>query len=257
MTTVFIYILRDPANAEVRYVGKTTMPKRRLRGHLTGCMSRESHAARWLRKLIAGGVEPLMEIVETIENSNDEDWQNRERFWIAHFIQLGCRLTNATDGGIGGLKMSEETRRKMSVAKKGKTKKPFSESHRANLSKAFKGRKPSAIALRRMSEAHLGRKHSEETKRKIGLAHKGILTAKMAEQIKRLAEARRGKKLSAEWREKMRLSHLRRWEKQNRQAVSLKLKAYWTPENREAKSIAMRLTWKQRKQNNEAVHSSN
>ena len=55
-----------------------------------------------------------------------------------------------------GKKLSEETRRKMSEAKKGHTRSPFSEEHR-----------------RKISEAKKGKVRSEETKNKISKAIKG------------------------------------------------------------------------------------
>lgn len=55
------------------------------------------------------------------------------------------------------------------------------------------------------SEAMRGRKHSEETKLKIGLAHKG--RKHTAEQIAKYSQKVRGKKLSVETREKMSIAH--------------------------------------------------
>ena len=63
---------------------------------------------------------------------------------------------NFTDGGEGicGFKHSEESKMKMSEAKKGKKIGSFSAEHRRNLSKANKGKKLSKEHRRKISENH-------------------------------------------------------------------------------------------------------
>jgi hypothetical protein len=74
---------------------------------------------------------------------------------------------------------SEETKRKMSEAKKDRTNKPHSEETKRKMSEELKGRTHSEETKIKMSEAKKGNKHmlgkslSEETKRKIGEAQKG------------------------------------------------------------------------------------
>lgn len=77
-------------------------------------------------------------------------------------------LRNMTDGGEGmaGIIVSEETRRKLSIALTGKKLKPFSEEHRRKLSEA----KKNSIGN------NTGTKLSEESKKKISKARKGIKT---------------------------------------------------------------------------------
>ena len=72
-----------------------------------------------------------------------------------------------------GKKFSEETRRKISVAKKGKF---LSEDTRRKMSEAKKGRARSTFSeehRRKISEAKKGKVRSEETKNKIAKALKG------------------------------------------------------------------------------------
>ena len=72
-----------------------------------------------------------------------------------------------------GRTFTEEHRRKMSEAKKGKKRKPLSEETR-----------------RKMSEAHKGKKFSEEHRKKLSEAHKGI---PLTEECRRhMSEARKG-----------------------------------------------------------------
>ena len=66
--------------------------------------------------------------------------------------------------------ISEETRRNISKAKKGRK---LSEETRRNMSKAQKGRIISEETRRKMSEWQKGRKFSDETKRKISETRKG------------------------------------------------------------------------------------
>lgn len=61
-----------------------------------------------------------MEIVEEIGSDDDQDWQEAERFWIAMFRFWGCRLNNHHSGGQAGFRMSEITKRKISIANKGR-----------------------------------------------------------------------------------------------------------------------------------------
>ena len=53
-----------------------------------------------------------------------------------------------------GLKTSDETRRKISEVKKGRSRSPFSEEHKRKISEAKKGHKHTEEAKRRMSESH-------------------------------------------------------------------------------------------------------
>ncbi len=81
-------------------------------------------------------------------------------------------LNNQTDGGEGvsGRIASPETRKKMSLASKGK---PKSDEHRKKCSVAAKGYKHTEETRRKMSEIHSEYRHTDESKLKMSRSQKG------------------------------------------------------------------------------------
>lgn len=98
---VYIYGLLCPLSGEIRYIGKSIDPERRLKGHMSGARtgSYSHHTSRWLRKLERCGLAP--EIVILQEVPEGDDWRQAEREWIASAIAAGWPLTNSTVGGEG------------------------------------------------------------------------------------------------------------------------------------------------------------
>ncbi len=164
---VFIYLLIDPRTNEPRYVGKTINTKQRLWDH---CKEHgTTHKNHWLSILRREGIKPIMEIVETIHDSNDLDWQERERYWISHFFAIGAPLTNLDTGGIEGKCHSEETKRKIGVSKIGKPRPQW-------LKDKWSADRKSRITQEekeRLLKMRKGVPHSEETKAKIAAYMKG------------------------------------------------------------------------------------
>lgn len=118
---VYIYRLLDPLQENaVRYIGQSARPERRLTEHISraNCGDR-GYLYNWLRKVLAAGAQPILEIVE---EATVETFAERERHWIADYRSQGCRLVNRTDGGEGvlGLQHSEEVRQKIAEARRGK-----------------------------------------------------------------------------------------------------------------------------------------
>lgn len=95
------------------------------------------HKANWLRQLLAVGLRPEVEVLETHETA--EALVEAEKHFIAYFRSIGCRLTNQTDGGdgIAGCVRSDEFRRKLSRYHRGR---PKTEEHRLHLSRSRGGR---------------------------------------------------------------------------------------------------------------------
>ena len=126
----------------------------------------------------------------------------REKYWIAKFDTFHNGY-NLTTGGGSSTEVSEETRRKISMSKKGKT---LSQEHRRSLSEARKGKTLSQEHRRSMSEAHKGKTgywkgkpRSAETKRKISKKNKGAPShwkgkTLSQEHRRSLSEAHKGEK---------------------------------------------------------------
>lgn len=180
---VYIYSLTDPRTGEVRYIGKTINLEIRLALHM--CEKKNTHKNQWIAQLRLLGLKPLIQVVEIIHDSNDQDWQERERYWIEHFSKISP-LTNLDSGGRNGQLKSEETRAKIRAKALGRKQSPESiakmkatklatltPERRENIAAAKRGKKWSDERKAAHSLALKGRKHSEETRAKISAAHIG------------------------------------------------------------------------------------
>ena len=156
-------------------------------------------------------------IIYLKQNLTEAEAFKHEIYMIAVFGRkdLGTGiLYNMTDGGEGssGCIPSEESRRKMSDARKGEKhylygKSPSEESRR-KMSEAHKGRTPSEESRRKMSDTHKGKTHTEETRRKISEANKDKnhpnYGKTLSEETRRkIGEAHKGKSLSEETKRKL------------------------------------------------------
>lgn len=97
LKTTFIYILKCPKTGNVRYVGKSNDPKRRYYAHIRTDKTASCHKINWIQKLLKEGFKPELEILEEV---SEEDWKERERFYISKYREL-YDLTNCKDGGEG------------------------------------------------------------------------------------------------------------------------------------------------------------
>ena len=108
--------------------------------------------------------------------------------------------------GAGGSKgHTEETKKKISEAHKGKT---LSDETKKKISEANKGKTFSDEHKKKLSEANKGKTHSDETKKKISEAHKGQIPWNKGKTLseehkKKMSEARKGKTRSDETKKKI------------------------------------------------------
>lgn len=187
-----IYVLLDPTTNNIRYVGKAINLYIRIRKHFNQSrLIKPNHKNNWIKSLLVNNQRPS---VLVIEQCLTEDSMNQAEIkWIKYYKELGCDLTNGTDGGDGG-KMSLESIAKM---KKTKTGKPLSKEHKEAISKANAGRIVSDETRVKIGDKHKNKIVSDETKLKLSESHKGQVSWN------------KGKSPSPETKEKMRLARLK------------------------------------------------
>lgn len=176
-----IYEIRNTINNK-RYVGSSINPKRRRVVHLRKLRQGKHHSIVLQRAFDKYGEESFF--FSVIENNIPLTYLvEREQYWL-NKLQPEYNVAKVAGSRIGVL-ASEETKRKISIAQKGRTLTP---EHRANIAAAATGRKRdpfSATWLANMSIVKKGCKHSLKTKAKISTANRGNIptTRKPVEQI--------------------------------------------------------------------------
>ena len=183
------YFLIDPRNNAIRYVGITTRDLNlRLSLHVQSANRSSTiksiHKNNWIKLVLADGSFPV--IVQQVIFDTLQEALLWEITTIAQLRNAGHDLTNATNGGEGnqGWSPTQETRRKMALAKLGKQgnhRKPHSEATRQRLRKAQTGKIHSAETRAKMSASGIGK-------------HKGSMSIKTRELLSR---ALKGKPWSA------------------------------------------------------------
>ena len=186
MRKVYIYGLIDELKNELKYVGKSINPQSRYRKHLQDSYKKISYKDNWIYSLLQNDNKPGLLIIDEVDEFNWEFW---EKHYISYYKSIGCKLTNISEGGENppsaygrkwtpeqikknsesnkGKKRSEETRKRISIAKKGKpilhlnNGKERSLSHKNNLSLSLKGR----------TSPNKGRKYDEEHGKKLSNSH--------------------------------------------------------------------------------------
>ena len=92
------------------------------------------------------------------------------------------KTRNKISRSLKGRKLSNETKRKLSEVRLGKKLGPFTEEHKANISKALKGRNnwwndkvnKNKDKIEKTRQKHLGSKRTEKTRRRISESKKGL-----------------------------------------------------------------------------------
>lgn len=130
---VHIYVLIDPRDGLVKYVGKASHPRARLADHISNAHRHRHRCARWIQHLKADGLVPRMVVIE----SNPRDWRAAEKQWIAFWRNLGRPLTNLAEGGYGsdGYVMTDEAKVKISSALKAHCATPEGQAHIARIAR--------------------------------------------------------------------------------------------------------------------------
>ena len=165
MRIVRVYVLKDPRDHQIKYVGITTAPlKARLQGHYKTARVKDWRVSRWIRRLWELNLEP---VIEQVDECTEENWPEVEKRWITYYKNLGCELTNSVNGGRGALGQdyTEERRAKIREARKRQIMGPISEEHKEAIRKANSHPKSEETKARMR-----GKPKSEETKRRLSEA---------------------------------------------------------------------------------------
>ena len=102
----YIYALEYPKN-NIRYVGKSNDPEKRLKRHISDSKKRKTHKDKWIQSLTE---KPYLRILEKVKYY---EWQEKEKYWIDFYSDNN--LVNGTSGGEGsdgfkGKHHTEETK---------------------------------------------------------------------------------------------------------------------------------------------------
>jgi len=213
MSVVKIYILKDPTTGDVRYVGLTRFPVKRLHNEIN--YPHTVHLRNWVESLKRSKLRPQMEIVEDVD---EELSGEAERRWIAHYKANGARLINFTDGGERGYRCTEEYRRALSLALTGKKRGPMSAAHRAAIAAGNRGKKRPYVSARLavFNKSRSGIPLSDEHKAVLSAAVKRAMTPEVRA---RMSISRQGKRAYIQTKEtKAKTAEsLRKWHAEHKQ----------------------------------------
>ena len=247
-----IYEIRNRLSGK-SYIGSAKRFKERWKSHASSLRSNR-HQNNHLQHSFSKGIESMshddfieFHVVETMQRSSKEERLERETYWIGQAIDIYGReniynmrldprkenkewsrdprkTREKMSAAHRRKKLSEETKRRISVAKKGIPNAtaigiPRTEATKHRISKANTGKRRSDEAKKRMCEANnghtawnkgligeanpiYGHEVSEETRRKISKANKGRI---MSEDIrKKISECHKGIPCSEATKEKLR-----------------------------------------------------
>lgn len=95
-----VYVLKEPNTNEIRYVGVTTQElNQRLSQHINAAKNHEKrHVCNWISTLLKEGLRP---VIEQIDDVPDNQWEEMEKYYIKTYRNIGCNLTNISEGGAG------------------------------------------------------------------------------------------------------------------------------------------------------------
>jgi group I intron endonuclease len=167
-----VYKFTCTANSRV-YIGSARNFRERIRKHLESARRGKHHSQLFQRSFAKYGEASF--VYEVIEFCEPFQLVEREQFWIDFYKAANPKhglniLPNAASPL--GCKLSEERRRRISEALKGRTV-VFTEEWKRNLSLACMGRPTSDRQKQRVSETQRGKVVSDETRARLSEALKG------------------------------------------------------------------------------------
>lgn len=198
MKTCGIYLLTCTANGTV-YVGSSNMIEKRFWSHRSQLKRNKHGNSRLQSTYNKYGKESFK--YEIIQQCDPNHLIAVENSYISYFMSIGqdkCMNMRAAGWSPAGCKVSDETRRRMSAAKKGVK---FTDEAKANMSAAQKGKYVSPETRAKISAANKRNGISPETRAKMAESMRG--KKRPIEAIEKTRKALTGRKLSDEQKEKI------------------------------------------------------
>lgn len=159
----FIYTLTDPFTNQVRYIGKTINLQRRYYQHCNKkiLQKNKTYKNNWILNILNKNSKPIIDI---IDDTSEDNWEQLEKYWIEQFRQWGFNLTNLAEGGQGcsGYKWTEQMKANQSKRLSGKI-------------SPLRGTKRDKTICNKIKKARTGVKMSDITKLKISISNKNHL----------------------------------------------------------------------------------
>jgi hypothetical protein len=179
-----IYALKLIDDDNIKYIGFTSRNlEDRFKEHLYVTINLKYKNGYWIKKY-----KDNIEIILIEDNIKSiEEVCEREIFYIRYYRELGFNLNNLTNGG-GGMRATDETRRKISESQKGKT---LSNEHKEKIRNTLTGRKLTPEHIENVKNSKIGYKCSDETKLRMSESKKGIIFSD--EHKNNISKSKKGK----------------------------------------------------------------
>lgn len=191
----YIYVLKDPETLQVRYVGQSYNVRYRANRHVHDALRKRDQGHSLLLKdawLIGLNDRNLWPIHEAICSATTKDEIDRlEIYWIDHYNKKSDgTLFNILPGGglVFGPAISAETRKKISISKKGRKASSAEMAHILRLASIRKGQKLGPMHPNTRA-AITGRVKTTEERIKLSKANKGKTVS--PESIARMSAAQK------------------------------------------------------------------
>ena len=202
-----IYLITNKVNGK-KYVGQTTKTiQERFSEHIRYA---KHISNKTIHKAMRNHGLDNFSVIQLCECNNQNELNKMEQYYILEYETIfdHHKGYNMTYGGNQNGKLSEKTKEKISKSLKGENHqyygKHLSEEHRRKISEANKGKKCKHLTeehKRKISKSKKGGKLSEETKRNMSEAHKGKIFSE--EHKRRLSEAGMGHVVTEETRRRV------------------------------------------------------
>lgn len=164
----FIYCLIDPRNNDIRYIGKTSNVKNRLKNHISEAIKSNSktHKVNWIKSVLKENLTPMIDIIDEVSESSVNFW---EKHYISLYKSWGINLTNMTDGGDGysSSYFTPEIRKKISNNQSGEKNGFYGHKHNLDLRKKWSNERK--ISNGGKNNSMFNKKHTVESKLKMSL----------------------------------------------------------------------------------------